>query len=155
MHVTRLARVGLHESEARGRLLANAIFHRVRQIVADSPDPYGALRADPGLLALLQSSIYGESVTDAAIVDAKGVIVADSDSTRVGQRVNQRDDLRTLLDASAMRQLAVIYSEDGATLEVRQQMMLGDQEFGAIRIGISTVLLRQELNAALRPALFT
>src|SRR2546426_510973 len=86
MHVARLARVGLHESEARGELLANAIFHRVRQIVtntSDTSDPYQAIRTDPGLLALLQSSIYGESVTDAAILDADGVIVADSDATRV------------------------------------------------------------------------
>src|SRR5207244_1440539 len=79
MHVARLARVGLHESEARGELLANAIFHRVRQIVtntSDTSDPYQAIRTDPGLLALLQSSIYGESVTDAAILDADGVMVA-------------------------------------------------------------------------------
>src|ERR1044072_430521 len=92
MHVTRLARVGLHESEARGELLAHAIFHRVRPIVTDSPDPYTAIRPDPGLLALLQSSIYGESVTDAAILDANGVIIADSDATRVGQRLGARDD---------------------------------------------------------------
>jgi signal transduction histidine kinase len=32
-------------------------------------------------------------------------------------------------------------------------MMLGDQAFGSIRIGISTLLMRRELNAALRPAL--
>src|SRR5262245_56918014 len=79
MHVTRLARVGLHESEARGELLANAIFHRVRQIVTDSPNPYQAIEADPGLRALLQSSIYGPTVTDAAILDAGGTIVADCD----------------------------------------------------------------------------
>ena len=47
MHVTRLARIGLHESEARGELLANAIFHRVRQIVTDSGDPYQAIQTDP------------------------------------------------------------------------------------------------------------
>ena len=93
MNVTRLARVGLHESEARGELLANAIFHRVRQIVTVSADPYEDIRADPGLQALLQSSIYGESVTDAAILDAKGTIVANSDPARVGMRLGPREDL--------------------------------------------------------------
>ena len=34
-------------------------------------------------------------------------------------------------------------------------MLLGDEAFGSIRIGLSTVLMRQELNAALRPALIT
>ncbi len=155
LHVTRLAQVGLHESQARGELLANAIFHRVRQLVATSPDPYSALRTDPGLLALLQSSIYGESVTDAAISDPAGVIVADSDIARVGQHLPTRPDLAELIDASALDQLRVIYARDAGAHEVRQPMMLDDQAFGSIRIGVSTLLLRQELNAALRPALIT
>src|SRR5919108_145748 len=31
INLTRLARVALHESQARGQLLANAIFHRARE----------------------------------------------------------------------------------------------------------------------------
>jgi len=155
LHVTRLARVGLHESQARGELLANAIFHRVRQVVTESPDPYLAIRTDPGLLALLQSSIYGESVTDAAITDTQGVVIADSDGSRVGQRLPARPDLADLLSASAPDQLRTIYARDTGTHEVRLPMMLDDQAFGSIRIGISILLLREELNAALRPALIT
>jgi signal transduction histidine kinase len=34
-------------------------------------------------------------------------------------------------------------------------MVLGDEAFGSIRIGVSTLLMRQEVNAALRPALLT
>lgn len=155
LHVTRLARVGLHESQARGELLANAIFHRVRQVVTESPDPYLAVRTDPGLLALLQSSIYGESVTDAAVTDTAGVVIADSDGSRAGQRLAARPDLAALVAASALDQLQVIYARDTGTHEVRLPMMLDDQAFGSIRIGISTLLLREELNAALRPALIT
>ncbi len=155
LHVTRLARVGLHESQARGELLANAIFHRVRQVVTESPDPYLAIRTDPGLLALLQSSIYGESVTDAAVTDTQGVVIADSDGSRAGQRLAARPDLADLVAASALDQLQVIYARDAGTHEVRLPMMLDDQAFGSIRIGISTLLLREELNAGLRPALIT
>lgn len=155
LHVTRLARVGLHESQARGELLANAIFHRVRQVVTESPDPYLAIRTDPGLLALLQSSIYGESVTDAAVTDTQGVVIADSDGSRAGQRLPERPDLAALVAADALDQLQVIYARDTGTHEVRLPMMLDDQAFGSIRIGISTLLLREELNAALRPALIT
>src|SRR5262249_14785742 len=136
-------------------LLSNAIFHRVRQIVTEGADPYKAIAADPGLGALLQSSIYGESVTDAAILDAQGVIVADSDATRVGMRLDPRDDVKGLLLASAWDQLRVIYAADARTLEVRQPMTLDNQDFGSIRIGVSPVLLRQELTAAVRPALIT
>ena len=76
LHVARLAEVVLHESHARGQLLANAIFHRAREVVTGSQDPYAALRTDPGLRAILESSIYGESVTDASILDTQGIIAS-------------------------------------------------------------------------------
>lgn len=160
LHVTRLAGVVLHESDARGQLLASAIFHRARELVTGAQDPYAALRADPGLRAILESSIYGESVTDASIVDTQGNIVASSDPAEVGRPMRERPDLATLVnEASALDQLRVIYSQDGQSLEVRLPMMIEaggrDEAFGSIRIGVSTVLMRQEVNASLQPALVT
>jgi len=155
LYVSGLAQIVLRGSLTRGQLLSNAIFHRARAVVTDSPDPYAALRADPGLRSILESSIYGESVTEASILDAAGIVIASSDPARVGLARADRADLATLPDQSPFRQLSVIYSQEGQTLEVRQPMMLGDQAFGAIRIGVSTLLMRQELNAALRPAVIT
>jgi signal transduction histidine kinase len=153
VHVARLARVVLHESEARGQLLANAIFHRAREVVVTGAgDPYAALRGDPGLRAILESSIYGESVTGASILDTQGVVRASSDPTQEGDRYPPQEDLASLINADSIDQLRTIYARDGRTLEVRQQMVLGDQPFGSIRIGVSTVLMRQELDASLRPA---
>jgi signal transduction histidine kinase len=153
INVTRLARVVLHESHARGQLLANAIFHRAREVVTATPEAYSAMRGDGGLRAILESSIYGESIVDATVLDANGVIVAASDKTQEGQHLRPRGDLQALIDASAWQQLLVIYSREGQTLEVRQRMMLGDQAFGSIRIGVSTLLMRKELTASLQPAL--
>jgi signal transduction histidine kinase/HAMP domain-containing protein len=156
LHVARLAEVVLHESHARGQLLANAIFHRARELVTGSKDPYASLRTDPGLRAILESSIYGESVTDASILDTMGTIVASSDPTQVGLRLRTRADLAALVnEASPLDQLRVIYSQEGQSLEVRLPMRLGDEAFGSIRIGVSTLLMRQEVNASLQPALVT
>lgn len=155
LYVAGVAAVVLRESFARGQLLSNAIFHRARAVVTESPDAYAALRADPGLRSILESSIYGESVTDASILDANGVVVASSDPARVGLRRPDTADLGALLAQSWFRQLQVIYSREGQTLEVRQPMTLGTEAFGAIRIGVSTLLMRQELDASLRPALIT
>ena len=154
-YVTRVSSVVLRESHARGQLLASAIFHRARQVVIGSVEPYAALRDDPGLRSILEASIFGESVTGASILDTRGVVVASSDPTLVGSGLEPRADLAQLLAANALSQLGVIYSPDGRTLEVRQQMMLGDEAFGSIRVGVSTVLMRQELNASLGPALLT
>jgi signal transduction histidine kinase len=154
VHVARLASVVLHESEARGQLLANAIFHRAREVVVTGAgDPYAALRADPGLRAILESSIYGESVTGASMLDTEGVVRASSDPTQEGKRYPPQEDLASLINADSIDQLRTIYARDGRILEVRQQMVLGDQPFGSIRISVSTVLMRQELDASLRPAL--
>jgi signal transduction histidine kinase/HAMP domain-containing protein len=156
LHVARLAEVVLHESHARGQLLANAIFHRAREVVTGSKDPYQALRTDPGLRAILESSIYGESVTDASVLDTMGTIVASSDPTQVGLRLRPRADLAALVnEAGPLDQLGVIYSQEGQSLEVRLPMRLGEEAFGSIRIGVSTLLMRQEVNASLQPALVT
>ncbi|MGH9349203.1 MAG: ATP-binding protein [Vicinamibacterales bacterium] len=153
INLTRLSGVVLHESHARAQLLARAIFHRAREVVTAAPEPYSALRADPGLRAILEASIYGESIVDAAVFDASGFTVAASDPAQEKQPMRVRGDLDALMDASAWDQLRVIYSRQGQTLEVRQPMMLDDQVFGSIRIGVSTLLMRQELTASLQPAL--
>jgi signal transduction histidine kinase len=153
VHVTRLARVVLHESQARGELLANAIFHRAREVVVIAPaDPYAALRSDPGLRAILESSIYGESVTGASILDTQAIVRVSNDPAQEGMPLPPRADMASLVNASALEQLRVIYSQAGRTLDVQRQLSLGDEAFGSIRIGVSTVLMRQELDASLRPA---
>ena len=63
------ARVRLEESQARGQLLARAIYQRSRAVVPNAVDPYAAIRDDGGLRAILESSIYSQSVTYAAVVD--------------------------------------------------------------------------------------
>lgn len=155
LYVTRLTGVVLNEAHARARLLSNAILHRAREVVTGAPEPYAALQGDPGLRAILESSLYGESVTGAAILDTGGIVIASSDPTRLGLRLGQGPDLAALAGESALEQLRVIYSREGQTLDMRQPMALGDEAFGSIRIGVSTLLMRQEVNAALRPALLT
>src|SRR4029453_19629763 len=101
MHLARLARVGLLESHARGQLLANTIFHRAREVVSETPNAYEMMRTDPGLRAILESSIYGESITDSAILDRHGTVVASSDATLEGRELSPPGDLTALLDPSA------------------------------------------------------
>jgi signal transduction histidine kinase len=153
LYVTRLSRLVLHEPEARGELLANAIFHRAREVVIRGPDPYAALRNDPGMRAILESSIYGESVLDAVILNTEGVVVAASDPTLIGQRRPDREGLAETVNAGPIEQLRNIYSRDGKTLDFKRSMKLGEEDFGSIRIGVSTLLVRKELNDSLRPAL--
>jgi signal transduction histidine kinase len=152
LHLARLASVGLEESRARAELLANAILHRAREVVSEGDDPYHALRADSGLRAILESNVYSKNMIFAAIADVRGMTVVHADRSLEDQALPPGNDLMTLLARPALSQLATIYSGQGRTFEYRQPLFLGGIEFGSIRIGVSTLLLRNDLNLSLRPA---
>lgn len=157
VHLIVLARVLLEESRARGEMLATAVFHRAREVVTnpesvtDRETAYHALRNDPGVRSVLESAIYSQSVTYAAIIDPAGTIVAHSDPARVGEQLAESGDLDQLLAESGLRQLRAVYST-GRTLSWRQPMLFNEEAFGEIQIGTSTLLVRRELDASLGPA---
>jgi signal transduction histidine kinase len=153
LYVTRLSRVVLHESDSRAQLLTSAILHRARELVGEGPDPYASVRTDRGLHAILQSSLYGEGVTDAAILDNNATIVASSDETQVGKVLKVRRNLTALIESGPIQQLKVIYSADGEFLELRQPIQISDRTYGWASVGVSTLLMRKELNDSMKPAL--
>ena len=155
LNLARLARVSLDESQARAELLANAVYHRAQQVVVGGAEPLAVLRADPGLRSILESSLYSKNVMYAALVDAHGVAVAHADQSLEGQPLPPVGDLGKLLDRPALSQLRAIYSSQGQNLEFRRPLLLGDTEIGSTRIGVSTLLIRQDLDQSLRPALVT
>ena len=166
LHLGRLAQVGLAESESRAELLRDAIFHRAREVVGAGADPYRALAADPGLRSILESSVYSRNVTFAAIADVNGVAVVHSDPALEGQPLASGADLPMLLARSQWSQLRAVYAGQGRNLELRQPLRLeagggsgggasGGRAIGSIRIGVSTLLLRQDLDRSLRPAVVT
>src|SRR3954452_18703256 len=155
-HLATLARLSLQETAARGEMLAQAIFQRASQVVAQGgADPYAALRADGGVRSILDSSVgYSENVTYAAIVDKNGIAIAHPYPTLEGQPMAEQENLAPLVRAGTLAQLRAVYSD--RTFEIRLPWVLaGDRQFGSIRIGVSTLLVRSELRRALWGALGT
>jgi signal transduction histidine kinase len=153
-YVATLADIVLQESRARGELLMRAILDRARELVIANEDPYPALRDDPGLRALLQSSYYGESVTGAAILDTSDVVLAHSDPEVIGKSLPGATALGEVVESSTFDQLGVIYDADGRTLELREPLQVGNEQFGAVRVEVSTLLMRSNLNDSLETAIF-
>lgn len=151
VHLVVLARVLLEESRVRGEMIATSVFHRAQEVVTDRETAYQAIRTDPGVRSTLESAIYSQEVTYAAIVDTAGTIVAHSDPSRIGEQLRESGDLDQLLAESALGQLRAVYLT-GRTVAWRQPMLLNDDEFGEIHVGISTLLVRRELDASLGPA---
>ncbi len=58
------------------------------------------------------------------------------------------EDLAAIRQASPFQQLKAVYYE--RQFELREQILAGETDFGAIRIGVSTLLVRGEIMKALR-----
>jgi signal transduction histidine kinase len=148
-----VASLVMNESLSRGKLIALSVYQSAREVVSNSPDPYAGLREDRGLRNILLSSLYGESLTGASVIDRAGIVVASSDSTLIGRPLPPSEDLEPIVKGGPLRQLQVIYSTDGRTLEVRQPLILDDAPFGEIRVGVSTLLMRSALSGWLTQTL--
>jgi signal transduction histidine kinase len=152
-HLATLARLSLQETAARGELLRQAIFQRAREVVPTAKEPYAALRDDGGIRSLLQSSVaYSANVTYAAIVNREGLAVAHSFPSEEGKPIPEQEDLSRILDRNFVTLLRTVYNSD-RTFEIRQPLLFGDQEFGSIRIGISTLLVKDDLRQAFKTAM--
>jgi signal transduction histidine kinase len=155
LYTNRLANVVLQESLSRGQMLAKTIFHRAGGIVTGDVEPYVALREDPGLRSILESSIYGDNISFAAIVDTNGTVIVHNNRAQVGRTLAERADLGAVIKDTPMNKLRVIFEGDGQTLEVREPLKRGSDDFGSIRIGVSTLLMRSQLRQLLYDAGFT
>jgi signal transduction histidine kinase len=151
LHLMDLTRVLLEESRGRAELIANTIVHQAREVVSTEQSAYAEIRASATVRSALEAAIYSEDVTDAVIVDPTGTIVAANDVDRIGQTIDPRSPLSSLLTSNGLTQLRAVYSE-GHILEWSQPIQLGDKPFGEIRIGLSTILVRQALDRSLSPA---
>jgi signal transduction histidine kinase len=161
-HLATLARLSLAESQSRGDLLLHAIFQRAREVAPpaaadsngalDSDAAYAALQRDGGIRSLLESSMgFAGNVTYAAIVNREGIAVAHSLKDQEGQHMTAQEDLSSVLKQGSLQLLRAVYSD--RTFDIREPLLLGDQDFGSIRIGVSTLLVKHELREALRTSL--
>ena len=153
-HLANLARVGLEDSSGIGVLVGRMIYQRAREAIAAGGDPEAALRTDQGIRSILESTaVYGNNVTYAAVVDNDSRAIAHSFPAAEGQKIEPGENLAAVLEGSMLQQIRTIYAD--RALEVALPLELGDAPFGAIRVGLSPVLIRDDLTKALRPMLVT
>ena len=114
----------------------------------------GYLQTDANLNDILESVIENSQIIyDAAIVDPAGVAILNTNPALNGKPVQRRADLVLLRDAGFRRQLRMLYSPANV-YDVSIPLDLGGQPFGSVRVGVSTVFLRNELTPRLQQAGF-
>ena len=112
-----------------------------------------ALRTDHGLNTLLLSVVgYSPVIFDAAITGVNGRAIAHTDPGAVGTLVPQREDFSLVRSGSFLQQLKVVFGTP-RVYDLYLPIQREGQPFGDIRVGISTVFLKSEVQPQLRHAL--
>src|SRR5580658_707185 len=112
------------------------------------------LPMDTNILNNLQSDLaLWPYVYDASVVDANGRVLVHTNPQLAGKPALQRPNFSLVKAARSRRQLAIVYSP-AAVYDVSSPLLLNGTPFGTIRIGVSTLFLRSEIEPRLLRAVY-
>lgn len=112
-----------------------------------------ALQTDAGLSALMESVVgYSPTTYDAAIIDTQGKALMHTNTSLLGTTVTPREDFASLANGGIRKQLRVIYGPP-QFYDVRLPLVRNDVPFGEVRVGLSTVFLKDQLRPVVHHAL--
>ena len=169
IYLSHLVRQRVDEVYQSAEFVGHEVFHAARQALevdlsntkSDLSDPETlraaieeVLTTDPGLNSLLQSIVgYSPTIYDVSIEDAHGRALLHTDADQIGKLVPEREDFAAVRNGSIRRQVGMVYGA-ARVFEIRIPLERDGQPFGTIRVGISTVFLKNSLQPQLTSALF-
>ena len=118
---------------------------KVRRAITD----YLATNLD--LNTILESVVDWPMIYDAAILDVDGKAILHTNAEVINKTVLPRPDFQIVQDAKFRRQLRLIYHPP-TLYDVSMPLKLNGQDFGSIRLGVSTVFLKNEITPRLEHA---
>jgi PAS domain S-box-containing protein len=169
LYLGQLTKQVLRQSEDRAALVARQVFFACRSALLDaaergeapaSPSPADlrayvqrALDNSTALNSLLESAVgYTATIYEITITDHNGIVLISSDSGLRGQKLAARPDITSLVRKQGFfQQLRTLYGPP-QVYEYRYKFDLNQSEFGDIRIGMSSALIRDEISPSLQKA---
>lgn len=155
IHLSQLTRVVVQEALQQAELIAKQMYARSSRSLsrARGQNPAEILRRDQELRTLLDASVgYSPHLLYALIADQKGKMILNSEREKEGSDAPERPSLEHLLSLDPIGRFRALY-ERGKIYETTLPLSLNNKPFGSIRLGITTSLLRRELNASLQESL--
>ena len=168
LYVSHLVRQGIAEAYDSADFVAKQMRERAREISqtdpsiafaqANNPNEIQAvlnevLQSDPGLSTLLQSIVgYSQTIYDASIADVNNNAIVDTGTPPIGKKLEKREAFKQVRDGSFLQQLKVVYGKP-KVYDVRMPIQREGQPFGEIRVGISTVFLKDQVQPQLSRAI--
>jgi signal transduction histidine kinase len=170
VYVSNLTRQALLETQRKGEYVAYEVYHQAFTVLRESrlppgenPEDFQALRdfvqqrlsSDPGLASLMESAVgYSPVVDYVAITGPDLSILVHSDPQLVFHHLAPAPNYSQLMRAGTLHQLHVVYGPTPRDYEVVLPVKIGKKPLGDVRVGVSTVLLRDQVTPNLRDALF-
>jgi signal transduction histidine kinase len=167
VYISNLTRQALLEVEAKGQYVASEVYHQADTALAGSRMPEGenpqnlqALRSvvqtqlssDLGLKSLMESAVgYSPVVDYVAITDTNLAVLVHSNSEEVGHHLTPAPPFSQILRGGMVRQLRTVFGPP-RVYEVTLPLTMGTEPLD-VRVGVSTVLLRDEIWPNFRAAL--
>ena len=154
VHLVTVARLGMEQAAGTGALLARQLFLQGSRALAGARGgPAEILSRDPGMRALLDSMVgYSPTVIYAAITDREGRALVHSDRTQTHRQLPSREALEAVARRNPLDLLRTLAGPP-QVFEAQVPLTLGGRPFGAARVGVSTSLLRRQLEGALTQSL--
>jgi signal transduction histidine kinase/HAMP domain-containing protein len=168
LYVIHIFRQRISQSYDNADFIAHQVLHVARealetelpanQIEPQSPsqarDAIAAiLQQDHAVNSLLESIVgYNAEVYDTTLTDRSGVVLVDTDAGAVNKPAPRRPPLAALRDGGFLAQLRAVYGP-ARVYEVTLPVQRQGAFFGEIRVGLSTLFLKQELVPQLYRAL--
>lgn len=168
IYVSQMMRQRVREAYQSGDFTAHQIYHGAREALeldlsnarVDPDDAQAveaaiedSLQTDPGLNSLLQSIVgYSPTIYDAALTDSNGRALLHTDSDAQGKLAPSRPDFTTVVKGGFRKQMRIVFGKPGV-YEVRLPLSRAGKPFGQIRVGLSTVFLKSELQPQITRAL--
>jgi PAS domain S-box-containing protein len=136
----------LNDATERGEAPASESPADLREYAQRAFDNSSALNS------LIASDLgYSATIYDILITDRDGIVLVSSDSALRGQKIAARPPLESLVRAGFFQKLRELYGPP-QTYEYSLPFDLGENPFGYIRVGLSSALMRDELNPDLSKA---
>jgi len=172
LYISSLSRYVLSSVASRGNELAWVVYSKARTAVAKSLLPPGIdrndfqkvaafaedkLAHDPGLADEVAFAIGSSAPFDyVAITDPQGVAFVHSNSSEIGRPLEGAPLFSDLSEAGPIQQLRVIFGAPRKyEFVLKVQMHDNPLPLGAIRVGVSTIFLRDRVLQAVQKPLLT
>jgi PAS domain S-box-containing protein len=151
VNLAALVRLTVDETRSRAELLAENLYHQASRVIRQHGREgiEDALSADPSLASYAEGVVgYSPTIMYVAITGRTDTAIVHSNAAASGDPVPRAPSLTEFAEENPFSQLWAL-ARGHRVLEVSVPFEVDGKPFGAVRVAISTLLLREELAGAI------